>query len=295
MKYWKIFVPVLVIIIASTAYWYTSTKTIPEVVCPQDAFLCPDGTPVGRSGWNCQFAPCPAEPQINITIEQPTAGQEIGLPLIISGQARVFENSLNYRLKDSDGTVLVHGFTTSDAPDIGLFGPYKVAVSYPQPKGTTGTLEVFSHSAKDGVEINLSKVEVTFGQVEFTKVKVFFLNGFKDPQSLDCSKVYALERRVAKTVAVGQAALEDLLSGPQIGGVNDGYFSAINPGTSLNKLTIENGVAKADFSELLNVNVAGSCRAQMIRAQITQTLKQFPTVKSVIISVNGDSETILQP
>jgi spore germination protein GerM len=104
-----------------------------------------------------------------------------------------------------------------------------------------------------------------------------------------------LERRVPKTVAVGQAALEDLLRGPQTGDVNNGYFSAINPGVVLNKLTIENGVAKADFNDLLNMNVAGSCRVAMIRAQITQTLKQFPTVKSVVISVNGATDTILQP
>jgi spore germination protein GerM len=79
------------------------------------------------------------------------------------------------------------------------------------------------------------------------------------------------------------------------GDVNNGYFSAINPGVVLNKLTIENGVAKADFNDLLNMNVAGSCRVAMIRAQITQTLKQFPTVKSVVISVNGATDTILQP
>ncbi len=295
MKYWKFIVPAVVIILVGGIYWYQTTKTIREAACPDDAMLCPDGTPVGRSGWNCQFAPCPSAPQQNITLEQPTEGAEIGLPLVISGQARVFENNLNYRLKDSDGTVLAQGFTTSNAPDVGLFGPYRVEVSYPQPKGTTGTVEVFSHSAKDGAEINLSKVSVTFAQVESTKVKVFYPNGIKDPQALDCEKVYSLERRVAKTTAVGQAALEDLLRGPQTQDVNNGYFSAINPGVTLQKLTIENGVAKADFSELLDVNVAGSCRVAMIRSQIEKTLKQFPTVKSVVISINGESETILQP
>jgi hypothetical protein len=295
MKYWKFIVPAVVIILVGGIYWYQTTKTIREAACPDDAMLCPDGTPVGRSGWNCQFAPCPSAPQKNITLEQPTEGAEIGLPLFISGQARVFENNLNYRLKDSDGTVLAQGFTTANAPDVGLFGPYRVEVSYPQPKGTTGTVEVFSHSAKDGAEINLSKVSVTFGKVEATKVKVFYPNGIKDPNALHCELVYGLERRVPKTVAVGQAALEDLLRGPQTGDVNNGYFSAINPGVVLNKLTIENGVAKADFNDLLNMNVAGSCRVAMIRAQITQTLKQFPTVKSVVISVNGATDTILQP
>jgi len=60
-------------------------------------------------------------------------------------------------------------------------------------------------------------------------------------------------------------------------------------------LTIENGVAKADFDPQLQFQVGGSCRVQAIRAEITQTLKQFPTVNEVFISVNGETELILQP
>lgn len=39
----------------------TSTSTEDEqVVCTMDAKLCPDGSYVGRTGPNCEFAPCPA-------------------------------------------------------------------------------------------------------------------------------------------------------------------------------------------------------------------------------------------
>jgi hypothetical protein len=31
----------------------------PSVFCTQDAKLCPDGYGVGRTGPNCEFAPCP--------------------------------------------------------------------------------------------------------------------------------------------------------------------------------------------------------------------------------------------
>ena len=60
-------------------------------------------------------------------------------------------------------------------------------------------------------------------------------------------------------------------------------------------LTIENGVAKVDFSEQLEFQVGGSCRVAAIRAQITDTLKQFPTVDSVVISIDGRTEDVLQP
>jgi len=31
------------------------------VACTMEAKICPDGTAVGRSGPNCEFAPCPGE------------------------------------------------------------------------------------------------------------------------------------------------------------------------------------------------------------------------------------------
>jgi spore germination protein GerM len=63
----------------------------------------------------------------------------------------------------------------------------------------------------------------------------------------------------------------------------------------IQSLTIENGVAKVDFDEQLEFQVGGSCRVVAIRVQIIETLKQFPTVNSVIISINGRTEYILQP
>jgi len=54
-------------------------------------------------------------------------------------------------------------------------------------------------------------------------------------------------------------------------------------------------VAKADFDEQLEFQVGGSCRVSAIRAEITQTLKQFSTVKEVVISIDGRTEDILQP
>lgn len=31
------------------------------IACTQEAKLCPDGSAVGRTGPNCEFAPCPGE------------------------------------------------------------------------------------------------------------------------------------------------------------------------------------------------------------------------------------------
>tara|TARA_R110002124_G_scaffold225299_2_gene390673 strand:- start:1473 stop:1775 length:303 start_codon:yes stop_codon:yes gene_type:complete len=37
------------------------TAEADSVMCTMDAKLCPDGSSVGRTGPNCEFAPCPGE------------------------------------------------------------------------------------------------------------------------------------------------------------------------------------------------------------------------------------------
>lgn len=38
------------------------TGDAPRVACPMIAKLCPNGTSVGPTGPNCEFAPCPKDP-----------------------------------------------------------------------------------------------------------------------------------------------------------------------------------------------------------------------------------------
>ncbi len=125
-------------------------------------------------------------------------------------------------------------------------------------------------------------------------VKAYFGNNKLDPK-VTCEKVFPVDRIVEKTSAVGKVALEELLKGPKQIEKGKGYETSINPGVQINSLTITGGIARVDFNDALTAGVAGSCRVGMIRLQIKQTLKQFPSVKSVVISVNGRTEDILQP
>ena len=104
-----------------------------------------------------------------------------------------------------------------------------------------------------------------------------------------------MDREILKTPAVGLAALRELIAGPTSAEKRMGYGTVINPGVVVQKLTIESGVASVDFNEELERQVGGSCRVSAIRAQIEETLKQFSTVKEVIISINGRTQDILQP
>mgnify|MGYP001569834116 CR=1 FL=1 len=123
--------------------------------------------------------------------------------------------------------------------------------------------------------------------VFFTKADLAGVTG------AECTQVAAVTRAVPRMVAVARAALNELLKGPAAGEISQGWLTSLPQGVKLQSLTINGGVARADFSAELNAG--GSCRVASIRAQITETLKQFPTVSAVIISVNGSVAEALRP
>jgi len=91
------------------------------------------------------------------------------------------------------------------------------------------------------------------------------------------------------------AAINQLLDGPTQNESESGIFSMINPGTVVYDLTLEGEVATIDFNAKLQEGVAGSATVMAIRNQIEKTLLQFDYINEVVISIDGDSEEILQP
>lgn len=228
----------------------------------------------------------------NIILTEPVANQAIGLPLVIKGQARVFENTFSYRIKNSDGKVIMESYAMADSPDIGQFGPFEVSLNYPDPGTKEGAVEVFEYSAKDGLETGKVEIPVVFEKVESTDVKVFFGNRKEDPDGENCGEVYEVSRRIPKVSSVGKAALSELIFGPYSEEEDDGYFSQINRNVKINKITVSGGTASVDFGKELISGEEGSCEKEMIKTQITETLKQFPTVKEVKITVDGEENVL---
>lgn len=98
----------------------------------------------------------------NIKVTSPRPNEILSGHVVISGQARTFESNVLYRVKDSSGKVLALGNTTATAPDSGQFGPFQVSVPFSAPSTTSGTVEVYEGSGKDGSEINKVTIRVTF-------------------------------------------------------------------------------------------------------------------------------------
>ena len=63
----------------------------------------------------------------------------------------------------------------------------------------------------------------------------------------------------------------------------------------IQKFEIKNKVAYVDFNSNLNKGVGGSCKVIAIKSQIENTLNNLPDIDSVVISVNGKTDGILEP
>jgi len=235
----------------------------------------------------------------NITVSYPKPNGTIGEIFKVAGRARVFENQLNIRIVASGKNIYETGVMAM-AEDVGQFGGFEKEINLYNlglEESQNIFLEVFDYSAKDGSEIDKVSVPLKFvpsGEA-VTEVTVYFGSKEDPDQSFSCTNLFPIERVVPKTEGVARAALEELLKGPTVAERDQGYFTNVNIGVKINNLTIENGTARVDFDDQLEYQVGGSCRVAAIRAQITRTLTQFSTVKSVVISINGRTEDILQP
>jgi len=162
---------------------------------------------------------------------------------------------------------------------------------------TTNVVLRFEKSNPSGLKENDDYIDfpiVLYVPDKYIDIEVYFPNTQKGSTE-DCSLVFPVTRKIQETVAVGRASLEELFKGVTEDDITLGYYTNINQGVEIQSLTISNGVARVDLSQSLQEGVGGSCKVTSIRAQIEETLKQFSTVDSVVISIDGQVEDILQP
>ena len=216
----------------------------------------------------------------------------------IKGEARgswFFEGTAPYYILSSDLVTVTSGVITAQGDWMtNEFVLFSGEVNF-TPFIESGYLVLKNDNPSGLAEKNLYyMVPLKFQQPATMTVKVFFNNSKLD-QEISCNKVFPVEREIVKTSAVARAALEELLKGVSEAEKDQGYFTSINPNVKINSIDIKDGIAYVDFDEQLEFQVGGSCRVSAIRAQITETLKQFPSINDVVISINSQAEDILQP
>jgi len=215
----------------------------------------------------------------------------------IEGRGRAFENTIGIAVKDDYRFLLYQGSVITNAKDVGLFGDFKadILLNY-FPQSDSITIEAFISSPKDGSIIATDSKKLNYN-MPCKVVKVFYGNSKLNPEMLDCTKVFPVDRRIASNSQNPPLdTLKIFLLGPTEDEVSNGYVMSTPKGLTINWIkNVSSNKIQVDFGkELLNVS-GGSCRVSAIRSEITQTILQFYPGYEVIISANGDAETVLQP
>jgi len=233
-----------------------------------------------------------------IKITKPLPQAVISSPLEIEGSARgtwYFEASFPIKLLDDKRQEIASGIAQAQSDWMTEnFVAFKAKIDFAVAADTNAILVLMKDNPSDLRQYDDQlEIPIYLQGIETMVIKLFFNNSKMDPE-FSCNKVFAVEREIPKTTAVARASLEELFKGPTEAEKAAGYFSAIPGGSKLNYLTITNGEAKADFNTTIESG-GGSCSMAARTAQIRETIKQFSTVKTVKLSVEGRTEDIFQP
>lgn len=282
---------IIVVILLGLGLWWFVARTTPGDGISQTPTVSASGSPSASPISSGTPVSASVTPKVqNITITSPKANEVVEAVFTVTGKARVFENQFTVQLKTAKGEVVFRHHTFTDSKQSGVFGNWSVKIPVPAGVGSQFTVEAFSLSAKgDGTYEGFASVPVRLKSTAESKVYVAFTTGN------DCTTTTLFPRIVLKSTQPAFMSLAELLVGPAPSEVAQGAGNQIPPDVQVNSLRIEGATAYADFNETLEQGVAGSCRVQAIRAQITETLKQFLGISNVVISINGRTADILQP
>jgi len=271
------------------------------------------------------YLTCPECEEEAILITSPGLGESISSPVRAAGISDpTFEQNLVIQVIGTDGSVIGQG-TTIIAADWGQRGPFEAQITFTPPASEeAGRIIVLATSPRDGGLVHLSSVEVRLAETsepptaetpQLHRVQLYFSHTSLS-ESTTC--VLPVTRTVSGGNRVEWLALEALLDGPTPEEEAQGFFTSIPnaeevaafkqrvvesghpapyPGdrVQLQSLRIEDGTAYMDFSAEMNAYGGGSLRVMCIRQEVTETLKQFPGIETVVISIDGQSEGVLEP
>lgn len=272
----------------------TAEPPLPEVASPspasaQETTRPGDTATIGRA-------------VTGIGIDYPLEGARVALPIHVQARTGRYQSQVVLKLKWADGQELENS--------------YKVIKDKAGNGWVVSSLDYSGESAPPDWKTQSATLQMlTEGGKLLDSRKVQFLAD-NDPGTQYVSAAFFLGEEshltpthIVKTKQVAAAALNELLWG--IGPRNfAGFTSSIpspeeviaykspgpnwGPRVTLRKVTIASGVATADFSPEMLAYGGGAARVEGIKSQITQTLKQFPSVSEVRILVDGKPDA-LQP
>lgn len=273
----------------------------PKVVKPAPATPVP---PTPTALWANAATPLP--PTLTPTIapllglyEEPASGARVTLPIHLVARASNDVGAVVAEVNYADGTKVTGTPAVFTDPAGGRFVIGSVnGTTESEARPTQAATLVLRTS--DGRVVAQQPITVLGAKDPNTMViRLYFVQG---------AALRAESRRIPRTTQVAAAAIDELLWGSAVSSeLSNGIPSPAEvlgyagrgpnwgPRVRLLGVTLANGVATVNFSKELAAYGGGADRIRVIQAQISQTLQQFATIKSVRVAVEGQTQGVLQP
>ncbi len=214
----------------------------------------------------------------------------------VEGNGRAFENTIGIKITDGMGFLLYQGPVVTNAKDMSQFGDFSTDITLDYfPQSDEITVQCFIASPKDG-SITSSEEKTLKYTIPYKKISIYLSNTKLNPEIIDCTKVFPVERRISSTDSdPATSAIKMLMLGPSQKEKDDGYLLVTPSNLTINYIKTQGKNVQIDFGKEMMQAGGGSCRVGAIRAEITETLLQFYPGYNVIISSEGNIEEVLQP
>ncbi len=297
----KIVISIIIILTAlvvGVGVYYFVGKTEKPIACTEEAKICWDGSAVGRTGPNCEFASCPEEENNKdnlIKVSLPTTNQVVKSPLLIKGEARgtwYFEASFPVQIVDANGNIL--GSAIAQAQSDWMtenFVPFNAMITFSTPPTENGML-ILKKDNPSGLPEHDDELRIPIrfdlSSASQRVVKLYYYNSSKDKDAsgnIMCSRngLESVERSIPITQTPIQDAIKLLLKGELTAQERAQGIATEYPlsGVELEGASLNEGVLALAFADPQNKTEGGSCRVGILWFQIEETVKQFPEVSSV--------------
>ncbi|MBX4181641.1 GerMN domain-containing protein [Candidatus Parcubacteria bacterium] len=239
----------------------------------------------------------------NIRITSPKVNDTIGSPVTVTGEAKgtwYFEASFPVKILDANGKVLGQGPAQAQGDWMTTnFVPFTATINFTTPTTSTGTV-VFEKDNPSGLPENADEVRVPVkfgsGSTSTRSIKLYFYNESKDKDASGnvlCSAqgLVVVNRTTPLTNSPIQDAIKELLKGPSVSEKTGGTTSEFPlSGVTLTGANLSSGVLTLSFNDPQHKLNGGSCRVNVLRAQVEATAKQFGGVNSIRYQPAGTLE-----
>ena len=220
----------------------------------------------------------------NVVVFSPAANAPVGLIFKIDGSAKADKGDVAVNLKNRrTGSVYLAGsIKIPAATGGGRYGNFSLPINL------SSALDILDGDMLDadfmqGAQSDKISSSWRYSGGSTSKIKVFF---FKKGQ---CGSVASVDRLIDASKSAVRSGIEEAIKGPSAAEVAEGYVTALPSTTKIRSLELREGIVYIDFTSTVLAK-GPACDISSERRQIIDTIMQFPTIKEVIISVDGEEK-----